>query len=279
MKKVLALLLAVVMIFALAACGQSAAPAPTPAATEAPSEEPAAEAPAEEAPAEEAEPAEATEVEVMSYADYVAADLDTEVTVETYVQDKQGWWNDQATFYTQNEDGAFFLYNMPCSQEEYDALVPGTKIRVTGYKSEWSGEVEIIDISSFEVIEGDTFVAGPVTLDSIYGTDQLADFMNQRFSLSDVTIVAKTDESTGEELAFFYDWDNSGAEKQDADLYFDGSVNGETFTFVVEYYLRGEDSDVYQTVKNLKVGDVIDLEGFLYWYNGPQPHITAVTVK
>ena len=46
MKKVLALLLAVVMIFALAACGQSAAPAPTPAATEAPSEEPAAEAPA-----------------------------------------------------------------------------------------------------------------------------------------------------------------------------------------------------------------------------------------
>ena len=135
MKKVLALLLAVVMIFALAACGQSAAPAPTPAATEAPSEEPAAEAPAEEAPAEEAEPAEAPEVEVMSYADYVAADLDTEVTVETYVQDKQGWWNDQATFYTQNEDGAFFLYNMPCSQEEYDALVPGTNIRVTGYKS------------------------------------------------------------------------------------------------------------------------------------------------
>ena len=91
--------------------------------------------------------------------------------------------------------------------------------------------------------------------------------------------MGKTDESTGEELAFFYDWDNSGAEKQDADLYFDCSVNGETYTFVVEYYLRGEDSDVYQAMKNLKVGDVIDLEGFLYWYNGPQPHITAVTVK
>ena len=275
MKRVLALLLAVMMIFALAACGQSAKPAEAPAATEAP----AAEAPAAEAPAAEEEPAEAPEVEVMSYADYVAADLDTEVTVETYVQDKQGWWDNKATIYTQNEEGAFFLYNMPCTQEEYDALVPGTMIRVTGYKSEWSGEVEIVDISAFEVLEGSTFVAGPVTLDEVYGTDALADFMNQLFSLSDVTVAAKKDESTGEELAFFYDWDNSGAEKQDADLYFDGVVNGETYTFVVEYYLRGADSDVYQAVKNLKVGDVIDLEGFLYWYNGLQPHITAVTVK
>ena len=279
MKKVLALLLAVVMVFALAACGQSAAPAPSAAPAEAPAaSEAPAEAPAEAAPVEEA-PAEAPAAAVLSYADYVAADLDSEVTVETYVQDKQAWWDNKATFYTQNEEGAFFLYNMPCTQEEYDALVPGTKIRVTGFKSEWSGEVEIVDISSFEVIEGDTFVAGPVTLDTLFGTDQLPEFINQFFSLADVTVVGKKDESTGEELAFFYDWDNSGAEKQDADLYFDCSVNGETYTFVVEYYLRNEASDVYQAVKNLKVGDVIDLEGFLYWYNGPQPHITAVTVK
>ena len=49
MKKLLALLLAAVMVFALAACGQQAAPAP---AAEAPAAEaPAAEAPAAEAPA------------------------------------------------------------------------------------------------------------------------------------------------------------------------------------------------------------------------------------
>ena len=54
MKKIVSLLLAMIMIFALAACGQSAAPAP--AATEAPAavEEPAAES----APVEEAAPAE-----------------------------------------------------------------------------------------------------------------------------------------------------------------------------------------------------------------------------
>ncbi len=57
MKKILAMLLALCMIFALAACGETAPaetkPAEEPAA-EAPAEEPAAEAPAEEAPAEEA---------------------------------------------------------------------------------------------------------------------------------------------------------------------------------------------------------------------------------
>ena len=50
MKKILALVLALCMVFALAACGESAAPA----ATEAPAAEPATEAPAAEAPAAEA---------------------------------------------------------------------------------------------------------------------------------------------------------------------------------------------------------------------------------
>lgn len=50
MKKILALVLALCMVFALAACGESAAPA----ATEAPAAEPATEAPAADAPAAEA---------------------------------------------------------------------------------------------------------------------------------------------------------------------------------------------------------------------------------
>ena len=62
MKKILAMLLAVVMVFALAACGQSAAPAAAPAA-----EAPAAEAPAAEAPADEAPAAAAPKVAVFWY--------------------------------------------------------------------------------------------------------------------------------------------------------------------------------------------------------------------
>ena len=59
---------------------------------------------------------------VMTHAEYVAADLESEVTIETYVQDKQGWWQDQAIIYCQSEDGAYFLYNMPISKEDYDKL-------------------------------------------------------------------------------------------------------------------------------------------------------------
>ena len=70
---------------------------------------------------------------------------------ESYVQAKQSWWEDKATIYTQDKDGAYFIYNMPCSEEEYEKLVPGTKIKVTGYKAEWSGEIEVADVESFEI--------------------------------------------------------------------------------------------------------------------------------
>ena len=33
----------------------------------------------------------------------------------------------------------------------------------------------------------------------------------------------------------------------------------------------------HQAVRELKVGDTVDLEGFLYWYEGAQPHITSVS--
>ena len=39
---------------------------------------------------------------------------------------------------------------------------------------------------------------------------------------------------------------------------------------------RGADTDVYQAVEALNVGDTIDVAGFLYWYQGANPHITSV---
>ena len=79
------------------------------------------------------------------------------------------------------------------------------------------------------------------------------------------------------ESAAIYKWDGSGQDGDD--LYFNVSVNGATYTFTVESYLCDGSTDVYKAVKNLKVGDVVDMEGFLYWYEGVNPHITSVTVK
>ena len=86
-----------------------------------------------------------------------------------------------------------------------------------------------------------------------------------------------TVEDAGNGEAFMYNWDGSGSEGDD--LYFNVSVNGQTYNFVVESYLCGKDTEVYNTVKNLNIGDTVDMEGFLYWYEGANPHITSVTVK
>lgn len=209
--------------------------------------------------------------DVMTHDEYVAAAIDSEVVVETYVQAKQSWWEDKATFYTQSEDGAYFIYNMPCSQEEYDKLTPGTKIRVTGYKSEWSGEVEIID-ATYEILDGN-YIAEPLDVTDILNTeDELITHQNEFVSFTDMTV-----EDAGNGEAFMYNYDNSGEDGDD--LYFNVSANGETYTFTVESYLCDNTTDVYAAVKNLKIGDVISMEGFLYWYEGVNPHITSVTVK
>jgi len=284
-KKALASVLALGMTMALAACGgqtNSGTDVPNPDAAPSEAEQPA-ETPAEaeqpaEAEAPEAEAPEAEEensVEAMSYADYVAADVDTQVTVETYVQAKQGWWEKDgvggvATFYTQDEDGGYFLYDMPCSKEDYDKLTEGTKILVTGYKSEWSGEVEIID-ATFEIEDG-SYIAAPTDVTAVYGTDAIADYMNQKISIKDAVVADK-----GDGAAFLYKWDGSGT--QGDDIYFDIELNGATYTVTVESYLCGPDTDLYKAVEGLKVGDTVDLEGFLYWYEGAQPHVTGIGVK
>ena len=213
--------------------------------------------------------------ETMTYADYIAADLDTEVTVETYVQAKQSWWEDKATLYTQNEDGAFFIYNCACSEADYELLVPGTKIIVTGYKSEWSGEVEIVD-ATFEIVEADPFIAEAADVTELLGTDELAAHMNEFVAFKGMTVEASKD-ADGNDVAFLYNWDGSG--EKGNDLYFNVSVNGATYNFTVESYLCGADTEVYQAVENLAIGDVIDMEGFLYWYEGANPHTTSVTAS
>ena len=210
----------------------------------------------------------------MTHDEYLAAAVDDEVVIETYVQAKQSWWEDKATLYTQDKDGAYFIYNMPCSEEEYDKLVPGTKIKVTGYKAEWSGEIEVADVSSFEIEDGE-YVAEPLDVTDLLGKDELIDHQNELVSFKGMTVEAAGQDADGNDVAYLYNYDGSGSEGDD--LYFNVSLDGETYTFTVESYLCDKDSDVYKAVEALNIGDKIDMEGFLYWYEGVNPHITSVT--
>lgn len=210
---------------------------------------------------------------VMTYEEYMAAEMDSEVTIEAYVQAHQSWWEDKITVYAQDYDGAYFIYNMACSEADAENLIQGQKIKVTGYKAEWAGEIEIAD-ATFEFEEAEPFVARPVDVTDLLGTDALAEKMNQLVTFKGMTVEASKVEGDETEYAFLYNWDGSGEDGND--LYFNVSRDGQVYTFTVESYLTGAGTDVYEAVKALNVGDVIDLEGFLYWYEGANPHIIAV---
>ena len=216
---------------------------------------------------------------VMTYAEYAAAEIDAPVVIEAFVQAKQGWWTDsktgvsQATFYLQDKDGAYFVYNLPISEADYNKLVVGQKVKISGVKAEWSGEVEIID-ATYEILEGN-WVATATDVTEYLGKEELINYQNMFVSFNDLKVVASKN-TAGEDVAYLYKWNGSGAEGDD--LYFKVSDGTNTYSFTVESYLCGKDTDVYKAVKALKVGDVIDLEGFLYWYDGVNPHITSVKV-
>lgn len=246
MKKLLAMVLALAMAVSMVACGN----------------------------AEKTVDIHAKSEGVMTYEEYAAAALDSEVVIEAFVQAKQSWWEDKATVYAQDKDGAYFLYNMACSEEDYAKLTQGTKIKVKGYKAEWSGEVEIMD-ATFEIMEGN-YVAEVKDVTELLGTDELINYQNQFVSFKGMTVEASKD-ADGNDVAFLYNWDGSGQDGND--LYFNVSLNGNTYNFTVESYLCDNTTDVYAAVKALEIGDVIDMEGFLYWYEGVNPHITSVTVK
>ena len=239
---------------------------------------------AEEAAAEVVENVEEVveEVKVMSYDEFVSTELDAPVCIEAYVQASQGWWAKDGvgrmTLYLQDENhGAYFAYEVLMEEEESKKLVPGTKVRISGVKAEWSGEVEIID-AKYEILEG-SFIAEPEDVTALLGTDELAKHINEKIALKDLKVVASKVEGNEEEFAFLYSWDGSGSQEGNSDLYFNVEVNGQTYTLTVESYLCGNTTDVYKAVEGLKIGDTIDAEGFLYWYNGANPHITSVTVK
>ena len=255
MKKIIAMLLVLSMVLAFAGCAKTEeAPKTTAAAVETTTA--AVESEAAETEAAETEAAAA----VMTHEEYMAAELDSAVTIETYVQGHQSWWDNKVTVYCQSPDGAYFLYELACTEEDAAKLVPGTKILVNGFKGEWAGEVEVMD-GTFEFVEdGDTYIAEALDVTELLGTDELIAHQNEFVAFNGLTVEAI---------------EYKNGEPGD-DIYVTLGYNGASYDFCVEVYLTGTDSEVYTTVGSLNVGDVVNVEGFLYWYEGVNPHITAI---
>ena len=212
--------------------------------------------------AEEAPAVEAKSEGVMTYAEYAAAAIDAEVVIECYVQATQSWWDNKITVYAADQEGAYFLYDLACSQEDAAKLVPGAKIKVTGYKAEWGGEVEVDSGATFEFVEGGiNYIAEPIDLTAVLGTEELISYQNQLAIFKGMTVKA---------IEF------KNGEPGD-DIYVTLTLNGADYSFCIERYLTGPETEVYAAVSALQAGDVVDVTGFVYWYYGINTHITAVT--
>ena len=199
----------------------------------------------------------------MDYYDYDYADIGDLVVVEAYVQATQSWWSNKITVYLADRDGAYFAYEMACTQEDAAKLIPGTKIRIIGTKAEWAGEIEIMDCTFTFIKDADTYVAEAKDLTSLLGEKHLIEYQNQLALFTDMTIksVEYKNGTPGD------------------DIYVTLTKNGADYSFCVEYYLNGSDAAFYNQFATLEAGDVVDVEGFVYWYNGINTHITKITKK
>ena len=199
----------------------------------------------------------------MTHDKYMEAAMDSKVTVDTYVQATQSWWDNKITVYCQSKDGAYFAYELACSEADAAKLVPGTAITITGTKGEWAGEIEIMDGTVEFGKANDTYIAEALDVTNLLGTDKLIDHQNEKVLFKGMTVEAI---------------EYKNGEPGD-DIYVTLSYNGASYDFCVERYLTGPETEVYAAVGALQAGDKVDVEGFLYWYEGPNAHITSITVK
>jgi len=214
---------------------------------------------------------------VMSYAEYVAAKVDDKVVIEGFVVASQSYWNG-ATLYVADGDGAYFIYNGQISEEDWKKLgitagekynglaKEGVKVHVEGFKTEWSGEVEIVDAVVTVIDTEDKYLPKATVVDNAKSAQWLELYANQYVSIKEAKVTK----------AALYKGDGSGEAGQNVDLYINFEIAGNAFTFCVESYLMNEGTDVYNAALNLKVGDVVTLTGFMFAYNGPQMHITSI---
>jgi len=233
MKKLLTVLLGVLMVLSLAGCGQK-----------------------QETPVEEAPQAPTA---ANTYADFLASDGSEELELLMSVQAHESWWDGKVTVYAQDDEGGYLCYEMACDEATAEKLVPGTLIKVKGYKGEWSGEIELTD-ATCEIMEEAGKVYDAEDLTALIGNnDELAKSMNKKAAFKNLTVV-----------------DYSKEEGSDGYLNVT-DANGTAITFVVRRYLTDDASEVAKAVTALQAGDVIDLVTFLYWYEAPQARIIEVT--
>ncbi len=207
--------------------------------------------------------------DIMLYSEYDAAKSGTQVVVEAYVQGTT--WTEKdgqgvATIFTQDHDGAYYVYDVKCTKEAAADLVLGTKIRVTGTKNVADGAIRI-ENATYEVLEG-MWKAPAKDVSKLLGKDdEMAKCQGQSIVIKNMEVV-----------------ECKKAGGAGSDINITATVNGATMNLVVDgsrYDIKGnyEQMVAYNTLANMKAGTLIDVEGLLYWDNGAQIANLQITQK
>ena len=265
MKKLIAFLLVLVMMLSVAAC--------TPAQNPGDSDTPGSSSSTPSSSAGSSSGDNTTVGGVMTHAQYRAAEADEAVEVECYVQATQSWWDNKIVVYAMDEGyHGYFAYNLTCSEEDAAKLVPGTKINIKGYKTFYKGMPEIAEGATFTIIEdAEPFIAGAMVLTEDLGKQELVNYAGVFAAFQGLTVKSITfkNDAPGD------------------DIYVDFTLGDATYSFCVERYLTDPDTDIYKKFVEgkIEVGDVVDVYGFVYWYDadedasgdGINTHITKIT--
>ena len=222
-------------------------------------------------------------IDVMSYEDFMDAEAGDEVCIKGIISAKQSWWDNKVTMYlaTENPGEGYFLYEFQCTQEENDTdYAIGNTLVVYGEKSIYAEEHEIAgsDIDyELTQISNETLREAIIDVTSSVDSEDLFAYQNSKFTAT-LAVKEYTTTDTNANVAENGAYGYKGDAPTD-DLYFTlVDANGNELACCVEKYL----TSAYETVKaaimseDFTVGTLVKVEGYMYWWNGANPHITSI---
>lgn len=211
----------------------------------------------------------------VTHDEYVDAPIGSTMTIEAYVQARQDGQNEPVILYLQDPDGAYFCYNVKCDQKTLAVLEMGQKVRITGTKQEWWTMPELMDCSVTPLVG--TYVPEAIDVTDLLGADELSAHQAEKVIMRGLTVEASADKE-GNDAVYLMGYDGMG--DPDDDLVFSASKDGKTYKFVVEPDLSINPATLYKDIHNLRVGDVVDVECFLYWFDEePNPHVYQINLR
>ena len=109
------------------------------------------------------------------------------------------------------------------------------------------------------------------------GTDDLRKHLNEKVLMRGLTIEPCADPN-GAQVPYLVGYNGEG--DADDDLFFVASKDGKTYNFTVESDLALNSMSVYRDIHTMKVGDAVDIESILYWYDTDyNPHAYHVALR